>query len=52
MRPANRLINDWDLLKVDDGILYRQWVIEDEHSPLWLIIAPKALRRTLFYHLQ
>ena len=48
---CQRLINDWDLLEIDDGILYQQWVVEDEHSPLWLIVAPEALRRTLFYHL-
>ena len=48
---CQRLINDWDLLKIADGILYRQWVV-DEHSPLLSIVAPKALRRTLFYHLR
>ena len=48
---CQRLIYDWDLLEIQDGILYRQWVVEDEHSPLWLIVAPEALRRTLFYHL-
>ena len=31
---CQRLINDWDLLEIDDEILYRQWVVEDEHSPL------------------
>ena len=45
------LINDWDLLKDNDVILYRQWVLEGKHSPLRLIDAREALRRTQFFHL-
>ena len=48
---CQKLINDGDLLEIDDALLYRQWVAKNKHSPLWLIVAPEALRRTLFYHL-
>ena len=50
--PALRsYLRQWDLLEVEDGILYRRWF--DDTSDGWslVIVAPDQLRREIFHHL-
>ena len=44
-------LNQWDLLTVKSGLLYKQWYEDDLDLELQLIIPPKELCQELFYHL-
>ena len=44
-------LNQWDLLSVENDVLCRHWYEHDSDRESRVIIAPKQLRRELFYHL-
>ena len=44
-------LNQWDLLSVENSVLYRHWYEHDSDCESWVIVAPKQLRRELFHHL-
>ena len=44
-------LNQWDLLSVENGVLYRHWYEHDSDCESRVIVAPKQLRRELFHHL-
>ena len=45
-------LNQWDLLSVENGVLYRHWYEHDSECESRVIVAPKQLRRELFHHLR
>ena len=44
-------LNQWDLLTVKTGVLYKQWNEHDSDLELRVIVPPKKLCRELFHHL-
>ena len=44
-------LNQWDLLSIENGVLYRHWYEHDSDCESRVIVAPKQLRRELFHHL-
>ena len=44
-------LNQWDLLSVENGVLYRHWYEHDSDCESRVFVAPKQLRRELFHHL-
>ena len=44
-------LNQWDLLSVENGVLYKYWYEQDSDCESQVIVAPKQLRRELFHHL-
>ena len=45
------LCAQWSVLKVQDGILYREWLRDGVLTPVLQYVAPLALRNEIFYYL-
>ena len=50
-REFRSYLNQWDLLSIENGVLYKHWYAHDSDCESRVIVAPKQLRRELFYHL-